>query len=156
MSRSGISSFTGNNKAEEAHPTLKKGKLSKKFSVPSISDFASNGDFSVQLSGPINVYDPLEGRRLSSSGDLSEEQNIAVMQSWLKLTDSLKLQLIPGNDMYTDKKGFKWQLKSYSEKSMDYKVTFEHPNYISVGDPDTLKVVFNNTSSYLAPQAIDL
>ena len=73
------------------------------------------------------------------------------MQSWLKLTDSLKLQLIPGNDIYPDKKGFEWQLKSYSEKSMEYKVTFEHPNYISVGDPDTLKVVFNNTSTYLAP-----
>ena len=59
MSRSGISSFTGNNKAEEAHPTLKKGKLKKNFSVPSVSDFASNGDFSVQFSGPIDVYDPL-------------------------------------------------------------------------------------------------
>jgi len=35
---------------------------------------------------------------------------------------------------------------------MDFKVIFENPMYISVGDPDTLKVTYRNAIKYLEPQ----
>ena len=73
-----------------------------------MANVGSDGGCMLKLSVPIDVYDPLNRRKLSSSADMPAEHNIAIMQSWLKLTSSLKLSLIPGNDMYPDKKSFKW------------------------------------------------
>ena len=73
------------------------------------------------------------------------------MQSWLKLSESIKVVLVPANDLYHDKKGFIWSLKSYDDTHMSLKVDFKHPNYISVGGSDTLKITYSNTDKYFKP-----
>lgn len=62
------------------------------------------------------------------------------------------MELVPGNDLYPDKKGFTWELSKYDETGMGFKITFEHPKYISIETPDTLKITFEHTDAYLMPQ----
>ena len=122
----------------------------------------ADGSFTATLSGPIRVYRPLQGRELGdaavadSAGHIEIDDGTAadvrVMQSWLKLAESIKFELVPGNDMYLDKKTFTWQLKKYTENGMDFKIHFAHPSHISVGDPDTMKITFHNCATYMTPQ----
>lgn len=58
----------------------------------------------------------------------------------LKLTGSIKCTLVPGDDAYLDKKGFSWELKTYDSDKLGIKFVFEYPEYISVGNPDTMIV----------------
>ena len=71
---------------------------------------------------------------------ICENKDIAVFTSFIKLTNSITVELISGNDLYLDKKGFKWEIKKYDETGISLKVKFDHPKYISVGDPDTLHI----------------
>lgn len=59
--------------------------------------------------------------------------------------------LVPGNENYSDKKGFTWELAIYEESKLGLRFIFEHPAYISVGDIDTMKVEFNNTEKFVPP-----
>ena len=74
-----------------------------------------------------------------------------MFQSYVKLTGSIQVELIPGNDLYIDKKGYSWEIVRYDEKGIEFKFKFEHPKYISVEDPDTMLVRFYNTADYLMP-----
>ena len=67
----------------------------------------------------------------------------------LKVSQSVKCTLVPGNDNYLDKKGFKWSIYTYEEVKLGLKFTFEFPEYISVGEVDTMKIEFNNTAIYV-------
>ena len=75
-----------------------------------------------------------------------------VIQSYLQLTGSVKIELIPANDLNLDKKKFKWYLKMYSETGLSLQLEFENPSYISFGGTDTLKITFQNTKEYLTPR----
>ena len=48
--------------------------------------------------------------------------------------------LVPGDDLYLDKKGFSWELILYESNKVGIKFLFEHPEYISVGSTDSMKV----------------
>ena len=69
-----------------------------------------------------------------------EDKKLIELAYFLKISSSIKVELIPANDMFLDKKGFKWAIKRYDEDGMAFMVTFDHPYYISVGGTDTLKM----------------
>jgi len=58
----------------------------------------------------------------------------------LKVSRSIKCTLVPGNDLYSEKKGFKWEFFVYEETKLGIRFKFDFPGYISVGDTDTMKV----------------
>lgn len=82
----------------------------------------------------------------------SSSSDLAQIESLLKLSKSIEVELVPGSDNYLDMKGFTWQLASYKETSISLKFTFEHPEYISVGKPDTIKVTYSNAEAWISPQ----
>ena len=67
------------------------------------------------------------------------------------MTNSVKIDLVPANDMHVEKKTFTWKLLSYDENGIGLKVNFDNPIYLSVGGIDTLKIQFFNTDKYLKP-----
>ena len=69
----------------------------------------------------------------------------------LKLSESIKAELVPGIDNYLDKKGFSWEVVSYNDIKIGLKFTYDHPEYISVGKPDTMKISFYNTEAWVVP-----
>ena len=58
---------------------------------------------------------------------------------------------MPGNDLYTKKKDFEWELYIYEETKLGIRFKFDNPEYISVGETDTMRVEFNNTEVYVPP-----
>ena len=68
-----------------------------------------------------------------------------------KLSESIFMELIPGDENYLDKKTFEWELSGYSEKEMSFKFKFAHPLFISVGALDTIKITFYNTEVWISP-----
>ena len=70
----------------------------------------------------------------------------------IKLSGSIKAELIPGTPENLDKKGFTWELVTYNNEKIELKFTFEHPKFISAsGEPDTMKISFNHTSAWMNP-----
>ena len=51
----------------------------------------------------------------------------------LKLSESIIVELVPGDDNYLEKKTFSWELYSYDETKVGFKFVFDNPEYISVG-----------------------
>ena len=47
--------------------------------------------------------------------------------------------------------GFSWKVVSYNDNKIDLKFTYDHPKYISVGKPDTMKISFYNTEAWVVP-----
>ena len=62
------------------------------------------------------------------------------LESFLKLSESVKITLAPASDLYSDKKGFKWVIQQYSEDGLAIKVIFDHPEFITTNGIDTLKI----------------
>lgn len=48
--------------------------------------------------------------------------------------------MVPGDDLYLEKKGFNWELALYESNKFGIKFVFEHPEYISAGSTDSMKV----------------
>ena len=73
---------------------------------------------------------------------IGARENLTSISSLLKLTGSIKAEIVPGIefDEYIDKKGFTWKLQKYSEDEFELKFEFENPEYISVGSLDTMKI----------------
>ena len=61
-------------------------------------------------------------------------------QQLLKRSGSVRCTLVLGDDLYADKKGFSWELTSYDSDKLGIKFVFEHPEYISSGSTDSMKV----------------
>ena len=74
-----------------------------------------------------------------------------VLETYLKLNESIKFELVPATDYYLEKKAFEWSLARIDENGLDFKVKFDHPEYISFGGIDTLKVMINNAEEFLQP-----
>ena len=72
------------------------------------------------------------------------------------MTNSIKMDLVPANDMHLSEKTFTWRLLRYDEDEIGIKVDFDYPIYISVGGIDTLKIQFYNNEKYLNPQNEEL
>ena len=104
------------------------------------------------------AFSRVNSRMLEASTNDSEESVVVetpwqkkVLEKFLKLLGSVKFEFVPANDWYLDKKGFKWEVGRYNEDGLGFKVTFEHPKFISVGGTDTMKVQFFNSEKYLMP-----
>lgn len=63
----------------------------------------------------------------------------------LRLSGSIKTELIPSSENYLDKKTYSWEIVAFKETSIEMKFTYDHPEYISFGSPDTMKITYSNT-----------
>ena len=110
-----------------------------------------------------NTFAKGQSRLLQSVGSdgegsvkISPDSKLKLAESYLKLTQSIRMELVPGSDLYLDKKGFSWELTGQNEYGFSFSVRFENPKYISVGSFDSIKIQFFNTEEYLQPQSGDL
>ena len=108
------------------------------------------------------MMNPLQAFSRSSnfqSIELSEDntakvdfsKNLALLEAFMKISESIKAELVPANDIYLDKKGFTWELSSFDEGGLSFSFNFDHPKYISVGGTDTMKMTFNNSNAFMSP-----
>jgi len=58
---------------------------------------------------------------------------------------------VPGSENYIDKKTYKWEIVTYNDNELMMKFTYDYPEYISVGQPDTMKITFSNTEAWIVP-----
>lgn len=72
------------------------------------------------------------------------------------MSQSVKMTLIPANDLYLDKKDFTWSLKNFDENGIAFDVDFVYPRYISYGGIDTLKIELYKTQYYQEPLSAEL
>ena len=52
--------------------------------------------------------------------EIKTEQLLVVEELILKLTDMLKIELVPADDIYLDKKGFTWSLISFEGEKISF------------------------------------
>ena len=74
------------------------------------------------------------------------------IESYLKLSNSIVVRLIPASELYAYKKTFTWNLASYNDHGFKLQFKFDHPKYISFGGKDTLKITIKNAEQFLQPQ----
>ena len=74
------------------------------------------------------------------------------IETFLKETKSIYMNLIPGKAYELDKMNYHWNLTKFTRDDIELKVEFENPGFISNPVGDTLYVHFNNTGSFLVPQ----
>ena len=71
--------------------------------------------------------------------------------SLLKVTESIKAELVPGTENNLDKKEFTWKLVKYSKSEVQLQFNFKFPEFISVDKVDTMKITFNNADNWVSP-----
>ena len=64
---------------------------------------------------------------------VNTEEDLLATTSILKLSESVNVELVPGDDNYLDKKTFTWRLYAYDGTKVGFTFDFDHPEYISVG-----------------------
>ena len=84
---------------------------------------------------------------------MSVDTNLALTESYLKLSDAVNMELIPADDNYLDKKEFTWSLSAYDNAGLGFRLKFKHPKYISINGADTLKIYVKNAVQFLNPQS---
>ena len=73
----------------------------------------------------------------------------------LKISNSITLELIPGNLMNVELKQYDWKLITFSETNLDIKIVFDNPTVISFDTPDNILITFMNTHTYMKPSRDD-
>ena len=99
------------------------------FAVPRQRKVGSDGSFHLALSSPIELFDAesfMTGRNgrsmeqvISDDEDHIEiaiDKKLHIVETYLKLTESVKFKLIPADEAYLDKKTFEWKLDAYDEE----------------------------------------
>ena len=86
-----------------------------------------------------------------SEGEITDSlhERVGEIEAFLKMTESIKVELIPANDYYPDNKSYEWHLEQYTEDELRLTFDFEHPEYISSGNIDTAKITINNAEKFL-------
>lgn len=80
------------------------------------------------------------------------QEYLLKLTTLLKLSKSLSVELVPGDDNYLDKKNFTWSLSVYDETTVGLKFDFDFPAFISAGGKlDTMKITFFNTKVWISP-----
>ena len=70
----------------------------------------------------------------------------------LKMTNSIKTELIPWSTNYLENKTFTWTLSTFDETKMSFNILFDYPLFISTdSEPDVMKITFLNTPFFLVP-----
>ena len=49
-------------------------------------------------------------------------------------------------------KSFAWKLTEYDEKGLSIQIIFNNPDYVSIIEPDILKVTLRNANYFLRPK----
>ena len=80
---------------------------------------------------------------------------LPVFTSVLKLSGSIKAEIVPGSPDNFEKKAYDWQVGSFNEKGIEIKFNFENPEYISFGEADTMRLTYNNMDQLMAPKDTD-
>ena len=134
--------------------------MAEVFVMPVEVSISDSGIMSMKSNSPLKVWDPSEfGEALKREGYRSLEtvhetdpfeERLNLTEVYLKLTKSITVTLIPGNDVYYDKKKFTWTLSKYDESGLSLDLRFENPLYISVFGIDTLKIKFRNANEFFS------
>ena len=74
----------------------------------------------------------------------------------MKISNSIKIELVPANDFFLNKKVFNWSLKQYEEYGISFSFDFHHAGHINFGGLDTIKIQFFNAEKFLMPQSEEL
>ena len=69
----------------------------------------------------------LKTRKLQISVKKEVDPELQVVDSFIKLSKSIIVKLIPADDSYLDKKGFSWDIEIYDDGNLGIKLKFEHP-----------------------------
>ena len=85
--------------------------------------------------------------------DQMETPDIKKIDQLFKISDSIRIELIPGSALNLDMKSFNWTVEYFDENQMKIKFNFDHPMFISQGDLyDIIKVSFWNTNLFMFPK----
>ena len=85
--------------------------------------------------------------------DQMETPDIKKIDQLFKISDSIRIELIPGSALHLDMKSFNWTVEYFDENQMKLKFNFDHPMFISQGDLyDIIKVSFWNTNLFMFPK----
>ena len=106
---------------------------------------------SIQLFDTKSLMNRLKKRKLQSSSEEEIDPEVQVVDSFIRLTQSVIVELIPADDSYLEKKGFSWHIDAYSGNSIGIKLKFDHPKYISSTGIDILKVTYFKTGTFMTP-----
>ena len=124
----------------------------------------SDGTLRLQASAGLNQVDAdrqiseRQKRRLKSTSSswkagmsFDSDARLRMVQSYLKLTGSIQMLIVPATDNDLDKKAFTWKLTKMDDNGFDFALKFKHPKFISSGGVDTLKIILFNADQYLKP-----
>ena len=103
--------------------------MEDKFSIPIADTSSETGELEVKMTEKIDVLDfaSKSRRRLqrslktteSSTGEISiENKELKIVEAFLKLSSSIQVKLVPGTEVYLDKKTFTWELLNYGGEGM--------------------------------------
>ena len=72
----------------------------------------------------------------------------------LKITESIKISLVPGTNRKAESKNFTWEITEFSSEEMTLQFVFNSPDSVSQDSerPDNIIMGFTNTESYLVPK----
>ena len=87
--------------------------------------------------------------KIESNGNGEIIVALDVISELLLQSKSIITELVPGTENYLDKKSYTWKVVEYKSNKVRIAFEFLHPEYISVGELDTMKVTFNNTDAWL-------
>lgn len=84
------------------------------------------------------------------STEVSEYTSLDLL---LKLSNSIQIDIIPGDVEASSNKTFEWQVAFFSDNNMYIDIFFDNPGLISTGadDPDMLSVTLSNMESFMYP-----
>ena len=74
----------------------------------------------------------------------------------MKATNSVALELVSGNAINVDEKGYDWNLIEFTENNLEIEVAFTNPEVISYDKTDTFMIKFQNTPVFLIPTEDEL
>ena len=78
------------------------------------------------------------------------------LESFLKLTRSMQITLIPASESYIEKKDLTWTLLEVRDDQLVIQLNFTHPHFISSDGPDSLEVLFNKAGNFFRPESKQL
>ena len=87
--------------------------------------------------------------KIESNGNGEIIVALDVISELLLQSKSIITELVPGTENYLDKKNYTWKVVEYKSNKIRIAFKFDHPEFISVEELDTMKVTFNNTDAWL-------
>ena len=80
------------------------------------------------------------------------EHDLRMITNLMKLSGSIKIELIPGSENYIEKKQFSWEIIKHGENQIEIQFKYENPVFISAGVIDSMKITYENTGAWVIPE----